>query len=341
MWNARLKRLGMKRNSRPTVCSLLRTTTICSSIIKYINSKMSMDVKDLGIIGRFNGVDIFQTKYYVKITCERYITKMLQAHDWMLKEPPPTNPIPLPSEQEFARSLEQAVPPSTQTEKDQLRQTMGFNYRQVVGEFIWPMVKCRPDFAPHIIRLSQHLDNPAKEHYEAARQLANYLAATITEGIYYWRDQPVDSLPDGELPTLHADNYQLKTQLNNTGKLIGLVDSDWAGDSIKRKSMTGVIIMLAGGAIAYKAKYQEVIALSTTEAEFVAACDAAKMILFFRSILEDLGIPKEEATMLYEDNNGALMMANAQQPTRRTRHMDIKHFSLLDWVERDLTHLNT
>jgi len=300
-----------------------------------------MDVKDLGIIGRFNGVDIFQTKYYVKITCERYITKMLQAHDWMLKEPPPTNPIPLPSEQEFARSLEQAVPPSTQTEKDQLRQTMGFNYRQVVGEFIWPMVKCRPDFAPHIIRLSQHLDNPAKEHYEAARQLANYLAATITEGIYYWRDQPVDSLPDGELPTLHADNYQLKTQLNNTGKLIGLVDSDWAGDSIKRKSMTGVIIMLAGGAIAYKAKYQEVIALSTTEAEFVAACDAAKMILFFRSILEDLGIPKEEATMLYEDNNGALMMANAQQPTRRTRHMDIKHFSLLDWVERDLTHLNT
>ncbi len=104
--------------------------------------------------------------------------------------------------------------------------------------------------------------------------------------------------------------------------------------------MTGVIIMLAGGAIAYKAKYQDVIALSTTEAKFVAACDAAKMILFFRSILEDLGIPQEEATVLYEDNNGALMMANAQQLTRRTRHMDIKHFSLLDWVERDMTILH-
>jgi hypothetical protein len=95
--------------------------------------------------------------------------------------------------------------------------------------------------------------------------------------------------------------------------------------------------MLAGGAIAYKAKMQDVIALSSTEAEFVAACDAAKMILFFRSILEDLGIPQEEVTVLYEDNNGALMMANAQQPMRRTRHLDIKHFSLLDWVEKDLS----
>jgi hypothetical protein len=94
--------------------------------------------------------------------------------------------------------------------------------------------------------------------------------------------------------------------------------------------------MFAGGAIAYKSKYQDVIALSTTEAEFVAACEAAKVILFLRSILEDLGIPQPDATTLFEDNNGALLMANAQQPTRRTRHMDIKHFSLLDWVEKDL-----
>lgn len=55
---------------------------------------------------------------------------------------------------------------------------------------------------------------------------------------------------------------------------------------------------MAGGAIEYKAKYQEMIAMSTTEAEFIAACDAAKMILFFRSILEDLGLPQEDATVI-------------------------------------------
>jgi len=309
----------------------------CSSIIRYINSKMSMDVKDLGIIGRFNGVDIFQTKWYIKLTCERYITKMLQHHNWTIQGPLPPNPIPLPSEQEFIRSLENAIPPSNAEEKERLHKEMGFSYRQVIGEFIWPMIKCRPDIAPHVIKLSQHNENPAKEHYQAARQLADYLAATITEGIYYWREQPVHELPEGEMPTTHSDNYQLQTKFDETGKLIGLADSDWAGDSVKRKSMTGIILMLAGGAIAYKAKYQEVIALSTTEAEFIAACDAGKIILFFRSLLEDLGIPQEKATILYEDNNGALMMANAQQPTRRTRHMDIKYFSLLDWVEKDMT----
>jgi len=92
----------------------------------------------------------------------------------------------------------------------------------------------------------------------------------------------------------------------------------------------------AGGAVGYKCKYQDVIAHSSTEAEFTAACDAGKMLLFFRSILNDLGYEQEDATVLYEDNNGALMMANAQQPTRRTRHMDIKKFALLDWVEQDL-----
>jgi hypothetical protein len=60
------------------------------------------------------------------------------------------------------------------------------------------------------------------------------------------------------------------------------------------------------------------------------------MILFFRSLLEDLGLEQHHASILYEDNNGALLMANAQQPTPRTRHMDIKKFALLDWVEQDL-----
>ena len=65
------------------------------------------------------------------------------------------------------------------------------------------------------------------------------------------------------------------------------------------------------------------------------------MILFFRSLLFDLGYEQDDATILYEDNNGALMMANAQQPTKCTRHLDIKYFALLDWVERDLLILHS
>jgi hypothetical protein len=72
----------------------------------------------------------------------------------------------------------------------------------------------------------------------------------------------------------------------------------------------------------------------------MAACDTGKMILYIHSILWDLGIPQEAATLLYEDNNGCTAMGNAQKPTTRTRHIDIKYFSLCDWVERDLTILD-
>ena len=60
------------------------------------------------------------------------------------------------------------------------------------------------------------------------------------------------------------------------------------------------------------------------------------MVLYFRSLLEDLGQPQHSATIMFEDNRGALFMANAQQASTRTRHIDIKHFALVDWVEQDM-----
>ena len=76
-----------------------------------------------------------------------------------------------------------------------------------------------------------------------------------------------------------------------------------------------------------------------TEAEFTAACEAGKMILYLRTILDEMGIDQQEATILFEDNQGALLMANAQQPTRRTRHLDTATFALQDWISRDLISL--
>jgi hypothetical protein len=68
----------------------------------------------------------------------------------------------------------------------------------------------------------------------------------------------------------------------------------------------------------------------------MAACNTGKMILYVRSILWDLNIPQEAATLLYEDNDGCTTMGNAQKPTSRTCHIDIKFFTLCDWVERNL-----
>ena len=94
--------------------------------------------------------------------------------------------------------------------------------------------------------------------------------------------------------------------------------------------------MLAGAAILCKSRFQDTIALSFTEAEFIAAVEAIKYILYLRSILNDIGILPNDTTILYEDNQGSLLMASPQQPTKRTRHIDIKNFVLQDWCETDI-----
>ena len=58
--------------------------------------------------------------------------------------------------------------------------------------------------------------------------------------------------------------------------------------------------------------------------------------MYARSILNDLNVSQDKATVLFEDNRGALLMAQQRQPTKRTRHMDVKYFAVSDWVEKDL-----
>ena len=114
------------------------------------------------------------------------------------------------------------------------------------------------------------------------------------------------------------------------------VDSSYGTDTTHRRSVTGMIARLAGGTILYKTRFQDVIALSSTEAEFIAACDAGKACLYIRLILRDLSLDQEEATIIYEDNKAAIEIANAGRPTKRTKHMDMRHFALQQWVEQDL-----
>jgi hypothetical protein len=71
----------------------------------------------------------------------------------------------------------------------------------------------------------------------------------------------------------------------------------------------------------------------------MVAYDMGKMIFFIQSILWDLDIPQEVATVLYEDNNATTAMRNVQIPAPCTQHMDIKTFSLCEWVNRDLMHM--
>jgi len=71
--------------------------------------------------------------------------------------------------------------------------------------------------------------------------------------------------------------------------------------------------MYAGGGVVYCTKFKGTVAYSSTESEFTVACDTRKLILYFRSLLEDMKILQPDTNILYEVNNGALMMAETQK----------------------------
>ena len=94
--------------------------------------------------------------------------------------------------------------------------------------------------------------------------------------------------------------------------------------------MLGLGLFLVSAPVVYCLRFQPTISLSSTEQKFVAAAKAGKLSLYLRSILTQLGVEPVNAKKLYKDNAAAIAMANAHRPTHQTRHLDIKHFALVD-----------
>lgn len=165
----------------------------------------------------------------------------------------------------------------------------------------------------------------------ALKGVVKYLRRTKDWGILYWREHPVESFPDVpfECPVLDPSlpSFPLYAFL----QLVGFVDAAHAVDIKTRRSITGLIFCLAGGAIAYKSKLQATVATSSTEAEFVGAGHAAKIAKYLHSVLSEFGFPQLHPTPLYEDNLAAIAMINDRRPTPRSRHIDVQHFAIQEW----------
>ena len=311
----------------------------CKLLITLIQQQMSMEVHHLGIIKWFNGVDVQQTKDFVQINVQTYIKKIISKATWLDPHRKLHNaPIPMNGDSKFTKLLEEAIPPTNDTDREQLKHEMGMNYRRAIGELSYAMITARPDISFALVKLSQYSANPAKEHYQAVKEIYYYLNNTQDQGIYYWRTKPRIDLPFQSHPTLHHDNYKSLSQYTpeQENTMIGTSDATWGEDINHRRSVNGVILKLGGGVVYYKSNFQKTVSLSTTESEFTAACEAGKAILYVRSILNDIGIPQLHATTLFQDNAGAFYMGNSGKPSRRTRHIHIKIKALEEWIEEDL-----
>ena len=145
-------------------------------------------------------------------------------------------------------SVEQC--PKTQEEEEDMSHVP---YESVVGSLMYAMVCTRPDIAHAVGVLSRFMSNPGKEHWTTVKRVFRYLHGTSDYGLCYQGILGLERMLD-----IH-----------------GFVDADWARDLDQRRSTSGYVFSLFGGAVSWMSKRQSVVALSTTEAEYIAATHAS------------------------------------------------------------------
>ena len=304
--------------------------SISNIVFDMLDDKLTFLMKRMGLVTLFNGMDVTQTADFIKISCSTYIDKIMPKHltAWMSDHDISTRPTPLPSNKTFMTTFLNAKGNPDPAEQSKLSKAMKISYRSAIGELIYAMTTCRPDISYATVRAAQYSSNPHDIHYHGLRHILKYLHATKDDGLYYWRTSANSNLPSIPPPTIRSHHHDLLLDgrpTHSPTELHGFVDSDWAACPQTRRSFAGTCLRLAGSCVGYRAHLMPTVSQSSTEGEFMAACSAGRMILFVRSILWDLGIPQAAATLLYEDNDACIAMANAQKPTTRTRHMDIKY----------------
>jgi hypothetical protein len=163
------------------------------------------------------------------------------------------------------------------------------------------------------------MQNPGTKLWDAAKEILRYLVGAKEDGILF-------------------DKSGNKT-------LRGFVDSNWAGSEDSRRSTSGVILQLANAPITVKCKLQTCVALSSTEAEYIAACLAAQEAIWMRRLLHDLGFLDTIApTPLYEDNESCIKIAENNRVDARTKHIDVKYHFIREAISNQeirLSSINT
>ena len=117
--------------------------------------------------------------------------------------------------------------------------------------------------------------------------------------------------------------------------MIGYADSDWAGSVDDMKSTSGYVFSIGSGAICWNARKQDVVAQSTTEAEYISMAAAANQAIWLSKVLADLGHKQSSPTELYCDNKSAIAIAQNPVQHGRTKHINVKFHALRE-AEKNL-----
>ncbi|GKB70666.1 retrovirus-related pol polyprotein from transposon TNT 1-94, partial [Tanacetum coccineum] len=172
-------------------------------------------------------------------------------------------------------------------------------YASAIGSLMYVMVCTRPDLAHAVGVVSRFLSNPGKKHREAVKWIFRYLRGTSKLGIAFGNEKPM---------------------------LVGFTDSYMAGNKDNMKSTSRYLMTFAGGTVSWQSRLQKCVALSTTEAEYMAATEACKELLWLKRFLQELGFKQQRYAVLCDN--------------KRAIHLDIRYHLIKNVIEDGMFELN-
>jgi transposase InsO family protein len=279
--------------------------------VKQFLSK-NFDMKDMGEASYVIGIKINRDRHkgVLGLSQEPYINKVLER--FRMKDCSPSV-APIVKGDKF--NLNQC--PKNNLEKERMNH---IPYASVVGSLMYAQVCTRPDIAFAVGMLGRYQSNPGEDHWRAAKKVMRYLQGT--------------------------KDYMLMYRRTDSLEVIGYCDSDFAGCVDSRKSTSGYIFMLAGGAVSWRSVKQSLIATSTMEAEFVSCFEATSHGVWMKSFISGLRIMDSisRPMKIYCDNSAAVFMAKNHKSGSRSKHIDIKYLAIRERVKDKsvvIEHVNT
>ena len=181
-------------------------------------------------------------------------------------------------------------------------------YASVVGSLMYAMVCTRPDISQAVGVVSRYMHDPGKEHWQAVKWILRYILNTVDIGLVFQQDKQ-----DGQC-------------------VVGYCDSDYAGDLDKRRSTTGYVFTFAKAPVSWKSTLQSTVALSTTEAEYMAVTEAVKEAIWLQGLLGELGM-EQKHIKVHCDSQSAIHLAKNQVYHARTKHIDVRYHFVREILE--------
>ncbi|KAG7554353.1 GAG-pre-integrase domain [Arabidopsis suecica] len=263
-----------------------------SEAIAQLKKDLSLkfEMKDLGPAKKILGMEIIRNRAegVLWLSQEGYLNKILETYN-MKEAKHVTTPL-------GAHLKMKAATVEKQSQDEEYMKSIP--YSNAVGSIMYAMIGTRPDLAHPVGVVSRYMSQPVKDHWNGVKWVLRYIKGSLKTKLLYKKSHDFT--------------------------IVGYCDADHAADLDQRRSTTGLVFTLGGNTISWKSGLQRVVAISTTEAEYMALTEAVKEAIWLKGLLKEFGYA-QKSVEIFCDSSSAIALSKNNVHHERTKHIDVKY----------------